>query len=427
MGKLGITFGVLFFVLLSSVIGSSLLWAGGADNKTNWSAEYIGILNRNAATDAADIAMYNPAGVMKMNDGFYGNLSVHYLPKDYNNEIDGTDFDQDDPSVIPGLFAVYKQDKWAGFFAVSNVVGGGKVDFKQGNATTNFVKSGVRASPGGAIFDLVNQEYLKAEATGMAYTIGGAYELNDIWSVALGVRYVKSDREMEGIISLGSSIVPAATYIADVKFEEKADGFGGVIGVNFSPSDRLNFGLHYDTKVTLDYKAYVERDTTVILPDLGVVDGEKRSRNLPAVLAAGLSYKVTPDIRIETNATFYLNKDANFKDIAGTSRDESAVDTGYDVGIGVDYALTDSLNATLGYLYTKTGVDAKDMTPELPELNANTLGAGLKYKATDRLNLMFSLGHVFYQDASFVNGFSQAITYEKKITFFGVGLEYKFF
>ncbi len=418
-------FRILFIVLLSLFMGPSLLWAGGADNKTNWSAEYVGILNRNAATDAADIAMYNPAGVMKMENGFYGNLSVHYLPKDYNNKIDGIDFDQDDPSVVPGLFAVYKQKSWAGFFAVSNVVGGGKVDFKQGNATTNFVKSGVRASV--PILNLVNQEYLKAEATGMAYTLGGAYKFNDIWSVALGVRYVKSDREMEGIISLGSSIVPAATYIADVKFEEEADGLGGVIGINFSPSDRLNFGLHYDTKVTLDYKADVERDTTGILPGLGVVDGAERNRNLPAVLAAGASYKVTPKIRIETNATLYLNNDANFKDIAGTSRDESAVGIGYDIGIGVDYTLTDSLNATLGYLYTKTGVDAKDMTPELPELNANTLGAGLKYKATDQLNLMFSLGHVFYQDASFVNRFSQSITYEKKITFFGVGVEYNFF
>jgi long-chain fatty acid transport protein len=425
MGQIRVIFGILFFVLVSSVMGASFLWAGGADNKTNWSAEYIGILNRNAATDAADIAMYNPAGMMKMTNGFYGNLSVQFLPKDYNNQIDGTDYDQDEPSVVPGLFAVYKQDKWAGFFAVSNVVGGGKVDFKQGNATTNFVKSSVRASV--PILDLVNQEYLKAEATGMAYTLGGAYKIDEIWSVALGVRYVKSDREMEGIISLGSSIVPSAAYDADVKFEEEADGFGGVIGINVSPSDRLNFGLHYDTKVTLDYKAYVERDTTGILPGLGVVDGEKRSRNLPAVLAGGASYKITPKLRIETNATLYLNKDANFQDIAGTSRDESAVDNGYDIGIGVDYALTDSFNATPGYLYTNTGVDARDMTPELPELNANTLGAGLKYKATDQLNLMFSLGHVFYQDASFVNSFSQAITYEKKITFFGIGLEYRFF
>ena len=64
---------------------------------------------------------------------------------------------------------------------------------------------------------------------------------------------VESDREMEGAIDLGSSIIPILTYAGDVKFEEEADGFGSVIGINFSPSDKLNFGLHYDTKIDLDY------------------------------------------------------------------------------------------------------------------------------------------------------------------------------
>jgi hypothetical protein len=80
--------------------GTSTLFGGGADNKTNWSVEYIRTLNRNAATDSADIVMYNPAGVMKMEDGLYGNVSAHYILKDYNNQINGVDFDQDESSVL---------------------------------------------------------------------------------------------------------------------------------------------------------------------------------------------------------------------------------------------------------------------------------------------------------------------------------------
>ncbi|UCF55710.1 MAG: long-chain fatty acid transport protein, partial [Deltaproteobacteria bacterium] len=48
---------------------SSSLFAGGIDTKSNLSAEYIRTLNRNAATDSADAVVYNPAGVMKMEDG----------------------------------------------------------------------------------------------------------------------------------------------------------------------------------------------------------------------------------------------------------------------------------------------------------------------------------------------------------------------
>ena len=69
----------LFFCFTSSVM------AGGIDNKTNWSVEYVRTFNRNAATDAADIALYNPAGTVKMEDGLYGNLSPHYIKKEYAN------------------------------------------------------------------------------------------------------------------------------------------------------------------------------------------------------------------------------------------------------------------------------------------------------------------------------------------------------
>ena len=103
--------GLLFFF-------TSPVTAGGIDNKTNWSVEYIRSLNRNASTDGADIVLYNPAGTVKYEDGFYGNLSLHYIKKEYNNNIDGwnaakgtwsEDRESDEPSMIPGVYGVYKK------------------------------------------------------------------------------------------------------------------------------------------------------------------------------------------------------------------------------------------------------------------------------------------------------------------------------
>ena len=67
--------------LLLSCAFVSAAYAGAIDNKTNWSAEYIRTLNRNAATDYADIAAYNPAGTVKLQDGFILNGSLQYLGK----------------------------------------------------------------------------------------------------------------------------------------------------------------------------------------------------------------------------------------------------------------------------------------------------------------------------------------------------------
>ena len=73
--------------LLISVAFVSAAYAGGIDNKTNWSAEWVRTLNRNAATDFADIAMYNPAGTVKLHEGFTINGSFQYGLKEYTNNV----------------------------------------------------------------------------------------------------------------------------------------------------------------------------------------------------------------------------------------------------------------------------------------------------------------------------------------------------
>jgi len=422
--------------------GASALLAGGADNKTNWSSEYIGILNRNATTDSADIVMYNPAGVSFMEDGLYANVSAHYLTKDYSNNINGTDLDQDEPSLVPGLFAVYKNNNWAGFFGVSNVIGGGEVDFSKGNATTNLVGFSILSRANGALaaagapsslyYTGISSQKLEAEQTGPGFNLGAAYKFNEMFSLALALRYVTTTREMSGQITVSPGVtVPGVNnpLTANVKFEEEADGWGGVIGFNISPNDSWQIGLRYDSKVDLDFDQTVKTDNMGILPSLGIVHNGTRTRNLPAILALGVSYNIDPKLRLESDLTVYLNDNADFEDIAGTPRDESAVDTGFDLGIGMAYDINDAFKATAGYLYTVTGVDnAKDMTPELPELDAHTIGAGMTWKAMPQFNLNFSLGHVFYQSESFTSQTTGAqIEYEKDITFIGLGLQYKFF
>ena len=67
-----------------------LLYAGGIINKQNLSADYIRTLNRNAATDMADAAAYNPAGTAMMEDGLYVKADAIYFWKDYSNQMPST-------------------------------------------------------------------------------------------------------------------------------------------------------------------------------------------------------------------------------------------------------------------------------------------------------------------------------------------------
>lgn len=444
-------------VLIVFLVGTSNLWAGGADNKTNWSAEYVRTLNRNAATDSADIVLYNPAGVMKMDDGLYFNTSAHLLCKDYNNKINGNDFDQDEPSTVPGIFSVYRKGRWAGFFGVSNVLGGGEVDFKDGNATTNLVGSSIiqganmqllpaltnpplslaiaGQNPMNFLYSSIKFQELWAEQVGPGMTIGGAYQINNEFSFALGARYVDTTRKMKGAITVGpSQLLDPGTgtpvngdISAKVRFKEEASGWGYVLGLNYAPSDAWNFAFRYESQVKLKFDQSIGEDNLNILPALGITDNGERKRNLPGIFGLGASCQATPELRLEANITYYANDFAHFSDIPGTPRDESAVDDGYEFGLMAEYAFSDTLVGSLGYLYTITGVDeAKDMTPELPELDSHAVGTGVAWTAAENLIFNFGIGHVFYKDECFRSTTGARITYEKEITMIGVGVQYKF-
>ena len=424
------------FLCVAGLIAASAspLFAGGIDNKTNWSAEYIRTLNRNAATDSADTVMYNPAGVMKMDDGLYGNLSVQYILKDYTNKISGVDYDQDEPSLIPGLFFLYKQDRLAGFFGLSNVLGGGKVDFEKGDATTTSLGLGIITSANTALaaatvpstywYSAISNQKLEAEHIGLGYTFGGALKINDMFSVSLAAMYVDTKKDANGHVTItAANSLPSVNddRTAYVDYEEDADGWGGVIGVNISPTDQWNIGLRYNTKVNLDYDQTVNQDNLGVLPALGITNGGESTRDLPAILGIGVSYKLNDKIRLETNLTYYFNEDADW------GGDENFVDNGYDLGIALEYTFNPKLKGSIGYLHTDTGIDAQYMLPEAPQLNANTIGTGVAYEAIPGMILNFSLGNAFYEDDSFVSSTTGAtIEYEKNNFFMAFGIQYKF-
>jgi len=404
-------------LMVSSV---SLLFAGGIENKHNWSAEYIRTLNRNAATDSADAVVYNPAGVMKMEDGLYLNLTGQYVLKEYSNTFAGTKYDTDEPDFVPSLFTLYKKDKWAAYGAVTVVVAGGQVDFKDGNTTTFLI--GSRLGPALGVPFLIDHR-LKGESYFIGYTLGGAYAINDMISVSLGARYVDASREFKGYATLGSA--PSVSDLrVDVDYEETGDGWGGIIGINIAPTEELNIGIRYETKTSIDLKTDVKTDTVPGgLP--GLVDGAKRNRDMPALLGLGVSYKFNPKIKVDTNFTWYLNNDVDWDDnLVTATNDESQKDNGYDLGIACEYTFNSKWKASVGYMYTWVGIEPEDMKIETPELDGGTIAGGIAYKATPNLEFNFGILRVFYNDKTTDLG----IKYEKDpVVDIAASIQYKFF
>lgn len=387
---------------------ASPVTAGGIDSKTNWSAEYVRTFNRNAATDFADIVSYNPAGTVKMDDGFYLNASVHYTAKDYANTYLGTKYEQDEPSLIPGMFALYKKDKWAWYGAITNTGGGGEIRFENGSKTSQQQGTLILALLPG--FTMSGTD-LRAKSFYLSTTLGGAYAFNNMFSVSLGARHVDASTNTAVNARYFFTALPTVKMAFNVDYDDNAAGWGGIIGLNIAPNDALNIGLRYETTTELNFKRKVNNDDTGKL-----VDGSYANRDLPALLGMGVSYKFFKNFRAEANLTYYFQKDANWEG------NEDKVDNGYDAGITLEYTINPKWLVSVGYLYTDTGMDPDDMTPENPALNANTIGGGFAYKHSDNWAFNFAVGNAFYTDETQSDG----TLLEKNVFFLGFGLQYKF-
>ena len=121
-----------FFIAI--LITGSLL-AGGLVTNTNQSAAWVRLPSRNASV-GIDAAYYNPAGVMKLENGFHLSLSNQsiFQTREVENSYAGPNdaFGLNEhlyegsvtALVFPSIYAVYKMDKLA-FSLGFNPVGGG--------------------------------------------------------------------------------------------------------------------------------------------------------------------------------------------------------------------------------------------------------------------------------------------------------------
>jgi len=434
MKKIFVVLGVIGLLCVSV----SPLWAGGIINKSNLSADYFRSLTRHGSTDAADIVAFNPAGVMKMENGFYTKLDVLYIAKEYGNKVGnvfpfpGEDghFQSDEPSIVPGFFTVYKQDKWAGFFAVTVPGGGGEVVYNQGNARTAILGASFITNPAfGGAYVGIDSMYIEANSVDLGFTLGGAYEINEMFSVAGGLRFVDAKQEFKGNVDLTK--LPAAPLpdVYHVDLERTAIGWGYFLGLNVAPVKDLNIGLLYQSNTALDYKSDVAVDDSpgaAITNGVGWPDGSKEREDLPGILGLGVSYNIMPQLRAEVDYTRYLEENARFD----ADRFANAGDS-WEVGVSLTYTFNPQWRASIGYLHTDIeGMASTDLLPEAAELDAKTIGLGAVYSPSDQWQFSFGYTNVNYDSVTTDATSSRApigTVLEKDVWAISLGAQYRWF
>jgi len=421
-----------------AVVGlASSLQAGGIINKQNLSADYIRTLNRNAATDAADASVYNPAGTVMMENGLYLKADAIYFWKDYTNQMPSTPaifslgtLESQEPSIIPGLFAVYTHDRWSGFFAVTIPAGGGAVRYDDGDARTVMLTApgavgGLGTYLGGPAGNPTNiSQFIEADSYYVGYSLGAAFKVFDSLSLSGGVRFVDAYQKFKG------SAVGSLNRI-DVKIERTDEAFNYFLGLDYAPFKDLNLALTYMSNTPLNFKSNT-KDTSpgqAVSRNIGWADGTHEREDLPGYIAAGVSYFIIPGtLRIEPNWTYYLEKQASLE---GARFQNSNPGNSYDIGVTLEYILNPQWRFSIGYLHTEiNGMKSQDLLPEAPELDANTVGLGVVWSPVERLDLTLGGLRSWYESVKTDATSSRApanTQYDKDVYGIAFGIQYRFF
>ena len=199
-------FGALFMLV-------HLAFAGGILTNTNQSAQFIRMLSRNASTDI-DAVYFNPAGLIKLNDGwhfaFYSQTIFQDKTVDSKFPLlnDGHYVGKVEVPVFPTAFAVYKKEKWAFSLGFGPNAGGGSADFDRG--LPSFEIPITKVVPGLAGLTQIDPALnvtgydanlsFNGSSVFWGVQLGATYKINDVFSVYGGVRYLPSKNKYEGSI-----------------------------------------------------------------------------------------------------------------------------------------------------------------------------------------------------------------------------------
>ena len=417
---------------LALIASATQAFAGSIDYLSNQSADYVRMFSRNAATQGADIAMYNPAATAFVQDGLYLQYNHQTIFKTYTESYRGKDFKSDEPTwALPSGFGIYKKDKWAGFVTASAIAGGGRVDFKGGIPTHMQVAQVIPSQTPGITSAVLSDGDMKAMSFYPQLTLGGSYAINDAVSVALGVRgvYAYKSYKGKGIFTLTTALNTTMQTTKELDAKETAYGVGFVISEEIRPTKNLVIAARFESPIRLNFKSDVKNGDTAAYGGGMFTDNKHRRKDLPGMIGLGTSYVFFDRVTAIASFDGFLiglsdqSTDVASKGIYNDGWDDDYDSFGYEASLGFDVAvIPDFLSLSFGYMYTKTGGNCDTYSDLEYPLDSNSYGIGGKVSPSKDLDVTLGLSHSRY--FSSVN--SKGVTYSKYNYIAAASVEYRF-
>ncbi len=405
-----------------------LVYAGGLLTNTNQSAQFIRMMSRNASLDI-DAVYFNPAGLIKLDDGWhfaaYTQTILQTKPVDSDFPLlnDGYYEGVVTVPVFPTAFAVYKMDDWAFSLGIGPNAGGGSASYERG--LPSFEIPITKVVPGLAGLRQINPALnvtgysadLSFEGSSVFWGIqlGATYQVNDIFSVYGGVRYLPAKNTYYGTIqniqlNVGGEYYPAPAWLTEVSTTVSGLAAQATAAANMPQTLQpfIDGGAGGFTLAQLEgggfinaaQRAGIEGGLVII----GLSQQEINAMNLNTIHGA---YEQASPV-FQQQATLLSNTSVSLSNTADRMGDKEVdteqTGTGFTPMIGINFSPADNLNIALKYemkttlaLTNNTTVDDMGLFPDGSTANNDIpalLAAGVGYQ-TDLIEAQLSYNMYF--------------------------------
>ena len=437
---------LLIFVAAMFITGSLL--AGGLVTNTNQSAMFTRLQNRNAST-GIDAVYFNPAGLTRLGEGFYvsiNNQTIGQTKKVLNNYqyLSGTPKEyigKVSAPLFPGVYLAYNTGKLSFSAGINPIGGGGGAKYDKG--LPSFEMGIADIVPGLASQGLPTTKYsadifFEGSSVYLGYQANVGYKINDMLSVAAGVRLVSAANTYNGYLK-NISINPTypafgAAYtggmvLAKDFFTSGATFLNGLATSSTSAATGLSTAISGGVPATTPLSAMPAATVAGVTQLLGAAGISAAGMNIGT--AAATLNAVAPAFTAKAN-TMTANANGT-KDIA-VDAEESGM--GYTPILSANFSPSEKLNIAVKYEFkTKLELTTKvnnnkgggiftDGTKVIADMPAS-LALGVEYKPMDKLMVAASLNKYFDKKVDYDGSESLNINMiDKNFLEYGLGIEY---
>lgn len=334
-------------------------------NSVALSAAYV------ANTDGADTSYFNPANMSWMDEGWHSHTSLTYINL---SSIEYTD------NTTPANNGSSRTENF--FLPQVHMVSPEYGDFRVGISLTY---------PAG-LSKRWEQPFPRSTAEEFSLTVyelnpTGSYKINDMISVAGGLRLLYADGTVKSYAASG-----AVTRDMDGDTTE----FGYNLALTVKPMDNLSMAVTYRSNVDLDIEG--DADINVALPPFSYQGGASVSVPVPAVLTWGVAYTIgKTTVELVYDKTFwgaYSELDFNYDSTVPFAPFEDPVNKSWSntdaFRIGLTRQATDKLKIMAGFAYDNNPVPDSTLGFELPDSDAKIYSIGGQYKYSDVMDFGFA-------------------------------------